>query len=244
MNSTTDLLPRAEFERRLLAAIERYPADGTRFYRLLTTGRCPQAMLRRYALATARAAALFCSTVATLVDSAPDTEARLVLLENLLEEEGIFLKADKGLVVRDEKRHTALALRFVRACGGDEGDVAALEAAPQPIAPGRRMLAEGRWLEGAAFLLIGQELKFGVTSGQLFEALKGQGLSARDLAFFAVHIEADAKHGRQALDLVLDRAATRVDQEAAIRAAEAGAREWFRMHGGAASERSDKALAA
>lgn len=239
MNSTTDLLDRAAFEQALLAATEPWPLEQTRFYRTLTARRCPLSLLRRYARSTYLSATLFCATIAELVDKAPDRDARLTLLENLLEEEGVHLNPRRGLIVRPEARHPALALRFLRATGVE--DVSEQEAfgdALHATGPGRALLADGRWLEAVAFLLIGQELKFATAAGPLLKALGQQGFSDRDLAFFSVHIEADAEHGQQALDLVLDRAVTAQDQQACIVAAGAGARHWFDSHGSAANRQA------
>jgi pyrroloquinoline-quinone synthase len=234
-------LTRAAFEAALLAAVERWPCEKTRFYRLLASGRCPQSVILRYARSTYVSAKLFCAIIGELVDKAPDKEARLIMLENLLEEEGILLNPRRGLVLRPETRHPALALRFLRACGGDDGEGGAGQLGDgepgrdgdgvNATAPGRRMLAEGRWLEAVAFLLVGQELKFSHAAACFFDAFGQYGLSARDLAFFAVHVEADCQHGRQALDLLLDRALTVDAQRLCLRAAEDGARHWFEMHG-------------
>jgi pyrroloquinoline quinone (PQQ) biosynthesis protein C len=228
-------LGRGAFEAALLGAVDRYPFEETRFCRLLASGRCPDAVLLRYARATHVGAKLFCATLADLADKAPDAAARHVLIENLMEEEGIFLRPEVGLVVRPERRHPALALRFLEACGGDgaEEDGDRLHA----IGPGREMLAQERWLEAVSFLLIGQELKFSHASACLFDLLRRRGMSARDLAFFAVHVEADCAHGRQALDLVLDRARTAGEQRRCVAAAGDGARHWFEMHGNGASAR-------
>lgn len=236
MNSTIDpRLDRAAFEQALLGAIAPWTLERTRFYRALTARRCPASLLRRYARSTYLSATLFCATIADLVDKAPDRDARLILLENLLEEEGIHLNARRGLVVRPEARHPALALRFLRATGVEGvSEEDAFGDALHATGPGREMLAEGRWLEAVAFLLVGQELKFATAAEPLLKALGQQGFSDRDLAFFAVHIEADAEHGQQALDLVLDRAVTAQDQHACIAAAGAGARHWFDSHGSAA----------
>jgi pyrroloquinoline-quinone synthase len=240
MNSSIEpTLGRADFEQALLAAIDGWPCEQTRFYRLVDTGRCPAPVMLRYARSTFLSATLFCASIAELIDKAPDAAARLILLENLLQEEGIHLRPDRGLVVRPETRHPALALRFLRACGGDEAeDEAAVGDALHATAPGRALLSEGRWLEAVSFLLIGQELLFGSVSARLFDVLRRRGFADRDLAFFAVHVEADLEHGRQALDLVLDRARDGATQRACIDAAAAGARHWFEMHGGGASRRA------
>ena len=233
MNSSTEpTLERAEFERALLAAVDGFPCEQTRFYRLVDTGRCPAPVMLRYARSTYLSATLFCASIAEMIDKAPDGAARLILLENLMQEEGIHLRPDRGLVVRPDTRHPALALRFLRACGGDEtSEDAAFGDALHATGPGRTLLREGRWLEAVSFLLIGQELLFGSASGRLFDVLRRHGFADRDLAFFAVHVEADMEHGRQALDLVLDRALEGGLQRACIAAAAAGARSWFEMHG-------------
>jgi len=227
-----------------MAQVDAWPADRTRFVRLLRTGRCPPAVLLRYARSTWLSASLFCASIAQMVETAPDAEARLILLENLLEEEGIHIRADRGLIVRPEARHPALAMRFLVACGGGEAEPDPVGDGVHATSDGRRMLDEGRWLEGLTCLLVGQELKFAVTSQVLFEALKAHGFAPRDLAFFAVHGEADLKHGRQALALVADRAVTREMQDACIAAAGAGARAWFEMHGGDAEGAGRDARAA
>jgi pyrroloquinoline quinone (PQQ) biosynthesis protein C len=237
MPSNTEIrFGRGAFEAALLVAVEAYPFEETRFHRLLAAGRCPDAMLLRYARATYVGAKLFCATLAQLADQAPDAAARVVLLENLMEEEGIFLRPDTGLVMRPEQGHVALALRFLEACGGG-GDNYLDGNSVHAIGRGRQLLAQGRWLDAISFLLIGQELKFSHVAACLFDLLRRRGMCSRDLAFFAVHIEADCAHGRQALDLVLDRARTADEQRHSIDAVGEGARHWFDMHGSGASGR-------
>ncbi len=232
MNIVTDpALPREAFERRLLAAATAYPYRTNRFFRLVESGHCTPAILRRYAASCCVSARKLFSTFSTMISTAPDAEAKLVILRNLMEEQGVHLNAE-GLQVRPARAHDALARRFLAACGGTPGDATSGLHATET---GRRLLAEGRWLEGISFLLIGQELGFSEVSRLMLEALRQYGFSNRDLAFFAVHIEADCAHGRQALDLVLDRARTRAAQEACIAAAKDGARIWFETHGGAAA---------
>ncbi len=238
MNTAIDgaLLERSEFAARLVSAVDAWPCEATRFYQVLLSGRCPQAMLVRYALATWQSARLFAATLAEMAEKAPDARSRLHLIENLMEEEGITMRTSKGLILRPETAHVALAERFARACGGDT--VKLDDATLHAIGPGRALLAEGRWVEALANLLLGQEMKFSTASGLLAKALKRNGLSEREVAFFSVHVEADYEHGQQALEIVLDHAVTRNLQDKCIAAASAGARLWFEMHGGAA--RSDR----
>lgn len=226
MRSATD------FRAALIAAVETWPAEQTRLYQLLMARRCPPAVILRYAQSTYHSAKLFCATVAEMINKAPSERARLWLLENLLEEEGIVLKPSQGLVVRPEQRHPALAARFLRACGGNEHD--AVANTPHATGPGRQLLADGRWIEAVAHLLVGQELKFGTASAFLFDAFHANGYSAHDLAFFAVHRTADCEHGEQALQLVIEQCRTSAEQDAALVAARDGTRIWFDMHGGPA----------
>jgi pyrroloquinoline quinone (PQQ) biosynthesis protein C len=233
MNSATERpFSRAEFERRLRGATTSWSFADSRFYRLLAAGRCPPSLLRRYAAATCQGARLFCASLAELAAAAPDPRAKLVLLENLMEEEGIDLLPGAGLRVRPARGHVALAERFLAACGGSRDE-------PEPpthhmLHPGREMLNQGRWLDACAFLLIGQELNFSSICKLMVPLLRHHGIAARDLAFFQVHIAADARHGREALDLLLARARTAAEQNGCIAAAAAGARTWFDRHGSGA----------
>ena len=226
------MLDRATFRAALHAAQAQYDCKDTRLYQSLKSGRCPRSVILRYAESSYRSAVLFCATVAEFTIRAPDREARLFMLENLLEEEGMHLRADTGIVHRKEQGHIALALRFLRACGGDPDK---LDRAQHATTAGRAMLAEGRYLEAMSHLLIGQELKFGTASQEIMEALKPYGFSNRDLAFFAVHGDADLKHGNEALDIVVTRADTAEMQQRCLAEAAEGARIWFAAHGGGVS---------
>lgn len=234
---TTDSpLTREAFEKALCGPVTAYPFEQTRMHRLISSGRCPLPLLRRWARSACRTAEVFCPFLAELAEKAPDREARLMILENLMEEEGIFLSPTRGLVVRPDQRHVALAMRFVRACGAEEnGDDSANVV--HSLGPARTLLAEGRWLEAVSFALIGQELGFATTCTVMFHMLRRIGFSERDLVFFAIHGEADLAHGRQALDLVMDRAVTADAQRSCLAAAEWGARYWFDNQGSYADRR-------
>lgn len=223
-------LPRAAFRAGLLEAVAKVRVENTRFYRLLAERRCPPRLLRRYAQLTVRAADQFCATLVDFVDKAPTRPARLMLLENLLGEEGIFLSASRGVVVRPEIRHPALARRFARACAAEEDPGAIVPA----TGGARALLAEGRWVEAIAHLLVGMEYPYGDAAPKLASAFQANGFSARDVAFFTVHGTADYVHGEQAVEIVLDHAPTRALQDSCIAEAHAGADAWIAAHGGLA----------
>ena len=193
-------------------------------------GRCPPAVLRRYAESTVASADLFNGVLADMIAAAPDPEARVLLLENLLEEEGVSLVAGRGLLHRPETSHPALARRFARAVGGSEHPA---NADPATYG-GRRLLEEGRWLDAVAYLLLGQELHFADAAPALAQALEAAGLARHDVAFFWVHKTADREHGEQALAIVLRHAVTRAQQESCLAQARAGAEAWMQAHGGRA----------
>ncbi len=224
-------LPQEEFRSQLVAAIDSMRAEDSRLYRLLKTGRCPPKVLRAYAEATVVSAELFCASLAEMVEKAPDPASRMVLLENLLEEEGLSIVPSSGLRSRPETSHPSLARRFARAVGASEHPVAAVHAANA----GRDMLASGDWVGAIAHLLLGQELHFADAAPAMAEALEAAGVARHDVAFFWVHKTADREHGEQALDIVLRTATTRAEQERCISEARAGAEAWMDAHGGRVS---------
>lgn len=226
-----DPLTREQFRARLVAEIDCMQAEESRLYRLLKTGRFPASVIRTYAEATVVSADLFCATLAEMVEKAPDPLSRLVLLENMLEEEGISLVPTSGLRHRPETSHPALARRFARAVGAAENAREAVHA----TSVGRQMLARGEWLEAVAHLLIGQELHFADAAPAMAEALEAAGVARHDVAFFWVHKTADREHGEQALDIVLRHATSRDQQDRCIAEARAGAEAWMQAHGGRAN---------
>lgn len=238
--SSQPLMDRETLQRLLFETIHAYPFEETRFYNLLDKGRCSRKVLEKFANSTYLGAKLFCASLAELVIHAPDNDAKLLLLENLMEEEGIFLRPDSGLSVRKQANHQVLALKFADACGNIIDDVI-LNHNSHLLNQGRQWILESRWLEAAAYLLIGQELKFSSVSEKMFNVLIKNGFQRKDLAFFAIHIEADMKHGQQAMDIVIDRAVTPELQLAVIAAADAGAKKWFQMHGGYSKNRGEQA---
>jgi pyrroloquinoline quinone (PQQ) biosynthesis protein C len=236
MLAVTDSQPlsREALAEALLGAVKPYRFEDTRFHAILAKGPAPPRILARFACGTYALATQFVGMLATMVATAPDPHARLLLLENLLEEEGIVLKPSRGLAVRPAARHVNLARRFVAACGVNP-DTVELERWPaQAMNRARTLIAQDRWVEATAYLLIGNELKAGEACPAIVELLIAQGFAERDVAFFEVHIEADQSHGQEAVAMVCDAATDRKTQEAAIRAAGDGARAWFDNYGGRA----------
>jgi len=231
MNFPTEMLSHEEFSEALLNAVAEFPLEDTRAYQLMISRKCPRPFIQEYACSAYKAASFFCEILPELIEQAPNDKARLTLLKNLLEEEGIHISSSKGLIVQNEARHTALALRFLDACGASQR----LKKTPgNRLSPARKYLSEGRWLEAVAFIMIGLELPFAHNSTLIMNSLIGQGYAAKDLVFFAIHRDADKRHGQEALDIVINNSHSREQQDAAIQAAREGTRHVFSIHGGIA----------
>ena len=225
------------FAEALHQAIAPWRFEDTRLHAQLSRSHVRASLLRGFAGSTYLLAANFLGVLATLADQSLDPEARLLLIENLLEEEGIVLKPSRGFIIRPEQRHVALAARFLHACGCDPEALGDVGTTALSTAGGMELLAQGRWLDAVAFILIGNELKSGAASAVIVERLRSIGFAERDIAYFQVHIEADKDHGNQAIAILTRLATSREQQDSAILAAQAGARAWFSSYGGAVVNR-------
>jgi len=238
MLAATEAAPLApdELEAALLDAVAPYRFEDTRFCAILAADNVPKAAIRHLARGTVAGANGFVALLARMVEAAPDPASRLLLLENLLAEEGILFSPSRGIQVKPQLRHANVARRLALASGMSEGEIDAIgpEAEPANFAHARRLLCEDRWLEAVAYLLIGAELKTGLSCPLIVDLLRRAGLSRQDVAFYEMHSEADLAHGRQAFDMVLRNASTRCLQDVAIKAAADGARDWFQTYGGLA----------
>src|SRR5262245_47913868 len=132
----------AAFAAQLLSAVRTPDITHHAFVQGIAAGRYPKASLHAYLQELAALAKGFPATLATLLAHCDHEEARHLILENLLEEEGaVTYNAEDGLVIASYRSHSALAVRLAQAAG-------AQTAATMPP-PGQwlsRELAEGRWL--------------------------------------------------------------------------------------------------
>ena len=63
-------------------------------------------------------------------------------------------------------------------------------------------------------------------------ALRAKGFSDGELVFFIAHIEADEKHGGQAVDVLADLPLDEAQRTAVMAAAQRGADDWWAMFDG------------
>lgn len=223
--AATEPIAGKQFRDALRAARQVAPVAESRLVRLLANRRSPSRLLKAFALQVHHGALEFPGLLAALIEHAPDPAAKAVLMENLLEEQGLQLVPGKGLVPKPEACHSQWSARFLRACGGDP-DASELHAGRSGSETTHKLLSDDRWLEAVAYLLIGQEATFGEFAAELGAALRERGFADDDVVFFSRHAVADQAHGEQALDLVVTRAHSLAQQRATLEAAALGARHW------------------
>lgn len=149
---------------------------------------------------------------------------KLHLMQNLFEEDGLFVDASGAICQNPGRRHPVLARRFGRACGLAEQD---LKWDSSDISVGnwiKRAFDDQRWRELIAYIMVGQEINGPVVFGAIARSLQRHyGFSAEDVEFFTLHVEADEKHGHAGADLVAGLAQGPAEQQRLLAAAERGA---------------------
>jgi hypothetical protein len=212
------------FRRQLEEAAACMPMPQARLVRILAGGRTPLPLLRRFSLGVLAGAHHFPAQLIRLYRAADSPDAKLHLLENLMEEEGVVLDG-RNLRQDEAGRHSRWAKRFC-----DALDVPA--EAQQTAQAGARdaafneYLADGDWLCAMAYLLIGCESNLPRTYLPILQGLRRQGLDPGALVFFSAHIAADTQHGRTAMDLA-ERLTPVAHQVRVLDAARRGAERWW-----------------
>lgn len=228
------------FRDQLESAAFRWPVRESRFIRLLERGRCPTALLQRYASKLHAQAVAFPPLLARLINISHEPEVRLHLLENLMEEEGIFLRPEFGLRVNPEAHHTAWSARFALATGitSQQLDATVIGWKETTV---RKLISEDRWLEAISYLMLGIEANVPRTFTAMLPGLQRAGYSERELTVFTAHIVADIEHGDSAFNIVEKFSVTPLQQELALKAVTCGSLEWWRRHNGSpATNRTDE----
>lgn len=158
---------------------------------------------------------------AALYARMPDTEGRLLLLENLIGED---------MPETPEKSHPNLLIKFAEACGLSRTRVVDAEVNGEILATTRAMrawiweLATIRPLEQAcAGIMVALEGQLPTLYPPYIDAMKKIGFSDDDLEFFHVHVENDVEHAEVGLRLCYNYADTREKQKLAINAVKASA---------------------
>jgi pyrroloquinoline quinone (PQQ) biosynthesis protein C len=231
------------FRAQLESTAYQWPMEQSRFIRLLDRSRCPAHMLQRYSIKLHAQAAAFPQLLARLIKITEQPEARLHLLENLMEEEGVSLRPQVGLGINPNARHPLWSARFAMATGVTEQQLAKAEQAWEENAVGE-LIEDARWLEAIAYLMLGIEANVPRTFSAMLPGLRRAGFTERELTMFSAHIIADTEHGDAAFTIVEKFADTPHRQELALKAVARGAEEWWNRHNGTpATNRHQRQLA-
>jgi pyrroloquinoline-quinone synthase len=158
------------------------------FYQAWTEGRLPLDTLRAYARQYFHHVEVFPRAVSAVHSACPDRDGRLVLAENLAEEEGI--EAGK-------QDHAALWLMFACGLGESEATVRAQSLNPetQALIDTFRKLSHQSYAAGLGALYAYESQFPGVASAKIEGLIDRYGINAEEtLRFFRVHESADLEH--------------------------------------------------
>lgn len=166
------------------------------FYQRWTAGTLTREELREYAAQYFHYAMAFPTFVSAMHAQADDLAVRQLLLENLIEEE------------RGPENHPELWLRFCESLGLRREDVQrglANDATRALIATMKSLARDGALHEGLAALYAYESQIPAVAKAKIEGLAKNYGISAeRDVAFFAVHMDADVAHAQTSRELLRD----------------------------------------
>jgi pyrroloquinoline quinone (PQQ) biosynthesis protein C len=223
-----------------------YQASRVDFQRLpfveaIRDGRCPIEAVRAYAIDLVALAEGFPPLLSWILASCDQREARLAVLANLLEEEGVLAFGEQsGIVAPPGRSHGELARRFATAIGADI-------PVPSPTLRSAWIddqLRGGRWLGPLAFLTVGYESNVPRTFAPIIDGLRRHyGCRDDDLVFLTGHVTADAEHGAHGIEMLVRAAATVELQRAALDGAARGTAAFYQLHRRHARQLSRLAIA-
>lgn len=166
------------------------------FYQRWTAGTLTPEELRDYARQYFHYAMAFPTFVSAMHAQTDDIAIRQMLLENLIEEE------------RGTENHPELWLRFCESLGLDREEVKAgmaNDAVRGLVATMKSLARDGALHEGLAALYAYESQIPSVAKAKIEGLAKNYGISAdRDIAFFAVHMDADVAHSQTSRELLRD----------------------------------------
>lgn len=219
----------SDFARTLLAAANGADVLSHPFPRGVREGLYPRAGLLTYATELAAIVTAFSRSLAAILARCDHAEARRMLLENLLEEEGaVSFRSGEGLVIDPRRRHSDLAWRFARSAGAAEHAGPRRARVPAWFA---RELREDRWIGPLAYVVVGYEANIPPTFRVLVEGLREHyGFTDEELAFFTEHTTADVRHSEQGASLIAALADDDAARRAALDGARRGASAWWQFH--------------
>ena len=158
----------------------------------------------------------------------PDRKVRRMLVENLIDEETDLRCGSDS--------HAALCLRFARALGATDEEIANSRMIPEVADYVRWVIdfcKQSPFIVGLAALSLAGESQVPDAMRAAVRGLKEHyGMSAEDVEFFSVHIGGDEEHSGVAETLVREYAATDETQAQVRDAVKTFCDKWWRMQDG------------
>lgn len=184
-----------EVKSRIEAEMEDSHYKKASFVQRWGRGELNRAQLGFWAVQQNRAVAEFNKLIGILFYNSPDPETGRYLLENLGEEE------------LEEVPHSEYLLIFAEACGISRGQASAMELLPTTrglIAWNQILVSRSPFVEAVAGFLVGGEARIpGLYETTLPAMKRYYDFNERDLSNFPLHIVSDDRHGKRAMDIVL-----------------------------------------
>ena len=205
-----------EFLQTLDATIERYAMLKHTFYQAWSEGKLSKETLAEYAKQYYAHVRAFPTYVSAVHSRCADRNARLMLLDNLIDEE------------QGEDNHPELWLRFAEALGAKRNETQSARLLPSTIESVNTMKGLTQredFLEGVAALYAyeSQIPEVARTKREGLKAFYGVD-SPRDVSFFKVHEEVDLIHRQAERGILALHCDTEDRQERVLRAAEDSAK--------------------
>ena len=191
----------------------------------LNSGEYAPGALTEYAVQLVHMAEDFIHVLSQLLVMCQDPLARALLIENIAEENGLYVDP-RGQKLRfdAQQRHPELARRFARSLGALESDLSWSPTNMKLSAWMDTALRSGNWLGVMAYITVGQELN----APSLFTGLERglrevYGRKPEDIEFFTIHITADSKHGNEGVETISSVARSEQGRQLALEGARRGA---------------------
>jgi pyrroloquinoline-quinone synthase len=213
-----------EFLQALDGAIERHAMLKHPFYQAWSEGTVRKETLAEYAKQYYAHVRAFPTYVSAVHSRCADRNARLMLLQNLIDEE------------QGEDNHPELWLRFAEALGVPRSETQSSELLPSTVKSVetlKELTQSEDYLEGVA-ALYAYESQIPEVARTKREGLKKfYGIEdERSVSFFTVHEEADILHRQAERDILAQHCQTKESKKQALKAAEKSAKAlWLFLDG-------------
>lgn len=196
--------------------------------KMILSGEYPDTFLKEFSLLIYKGANSFPIILGRILGITPDYQARLFLLENILEEEGVTYSSRNGLKENPQSRHVEWAIRFAHATG-HKNDALRNSDVSHVNKTFNTYINNRDWLGAIAYYLAGIESNTPATFRLIVDGLSRKGYSDDDLAFFRNHITLDELHGDKAFEILSRHATDDQISDSILKSVRRGARHWWHI---------------